>query len=407
MGILRLVAWVLFCSAIAVGSAAGYHLVTTTDEDSVGGFADGKVRLELVPGPKGLITMLTPVFPDDHTLSLLRNQLRTFAAFVEVDSFAAWLMVCPAQHLPALRAFLDGGLPDLPPALDDIVRVVADEACAPELEPRRFAALAFNDAEFVSGWLKQQLLKLACAHLVTTPYYLITDADTFFLNPFSAGDLFHKQECEGRSYTVCDKEHKISYRALSEMHDYVNGTQPHGKALWVHNSAATLQLPSPGPAVTRSIGVTPQILSRSLVAALAAHLDRLLAAEVWERVTWRAYLVSRLTDYFSLPKGEQLRGNTPWTEYNLYWVFAVHAGLWDRYHVHGQLQSVGANAWHSTEFDLWDPCANSVVDAWNPGLWGTVQSVVKVKGRPVSGEAIWKKLNPCVPDWRQRSSDLI
>lgn len=65
--------------------------------------------------------MLTPVFPDDHTLSLLRNQLRTFAAFVEVDSFAAWLMVCPAQHLPALRAFLDGGLPDLPPALDDIV----------------------------------------------------------------------------------------------------------------------------------------------------------------------------------------------------------------------------------------------------------------------------------------------
>ncbi len=49
--------------------------------------------------------------------------------------------------------------------------------------------------------------------------------------------------------------------------------------------------------------------------------------QVWERVTWRAYLVSRLTDYFSLPKDEQLRGNTPWTEYNLYWVFAVHAGL--------------------------------------------------------------------------------
>lgn len=48
---------------------------------------------------------------------------------------------------------------------------------------------------------------------------------------------------------------------------------------------------------------------------------------MWERVTWRAYLVSRLTDYFSLPKDEQLRGNTPWTEYNLYWVFAVHAGL--------------------------------------------------------------------------------
>lgn len=32
-----------------------------------------------------------------------------------------------------------------------------------------------------------QLLKLACGHLVTTPFYLITDADTFYLNPFSAG----------------------------------------------------------------------------------------------------------------------------------------------------------------------------------------------------------------------------
>lgn len=69
--------------------------------------------------------MLTPVFPDDHTLSLLRNQLRTFAAFVEVDTFAAWLMVSPAQQLPALRAFLDGELHDLPPALDDMVSALS------------------------------------------------------------------------------------------------------------------------------------------------------------------------------------------------------------------------------------------------------------------------------------------
>ena len=47
---------------------------------------------------------------------------------------------------------------------------------------------------------------------------------------------------------------------------------------------------------------------------------------MWERVTWRAYLVTRLTDYFARPKAEQQRGNTPWTEYNLYWVFAHHAG---------------------------------------------------------------------------------
>jgi hypothetical protein len=32
-----------------------------------------------------------------------------------------------------------------------------------------------------------QVLKLGCGHVVKTPYYLITDADTFFLNPFGAG----------------------------------------------------------------------------------------------------------------------------------------------------------------------------------------------------------------------------
>ena len=112
--------------------------------------------------------------------------------------------------------------------------LVTDEACVPELEPSRFAVIAFNDAVFIPGWFKQQvrlhlyhsaraatpeeagfdgqfhecpchtpldmqmcgtsapaaqLLKLGCAHLIETPFYLITDADTFYLNPFSAGEL--------------------------------------------------------------------------------------------------------------------------------------------------------------------------------------------------------------------------
>ncbi len=35
--------------------------------------------------------------------------------------------------------------------------LVADETCAPELEPRRFELIAFNDAVFVPGWFKQQV----------------------------------------------------------------------------------------------------------------------------------------------------------------------------------------------------------------------------------------------------------
>ena len=34
--------------------------------------------------------------------------------------------------------------------------LVTDEACVPELEPSRFAVIAFNDAVFIPGWFKQQ-----------------------------------------------------------------------------------------------------------------------------------------------------------------------------------------------------------------------------------------------------------
>ncbi len=74
---------------------------------------------------QGLLTVLTPVYPDSRTLGLLRNQLHTFATFADVESFAAWVLVAPADKVPALRAFLDAELPDLPPALDDTVSVHA------------------------------------------------------------------------------------------------------------------------------------------------------------------------------------------------------------------------------------------------------------------------------------------
>lgn len=63
------------------------------------------------------------MYPDEHTLSLLRNQLRTFAAFADVGSFAAWIMVTPAGKLASLQMFLDFELTTLPAAVSDKVSV--------------------------------------------------------------------------------------------------------------------------------------------------------------------------------------------------------------------------------------------------------------------------------------------
>lgn len=378
---------ILLAAVACLCVADAYHIDLDVSESSIDGFADANPKRQLVGSTKELLSILTPVYPDAHTLGLLRNQLRTFAAFADIGSFSTWIMVVPHAKAPAMETFLKAELPQLPPPLGDKIRVVSDESCAPELEEKRLEALALAEAQFVLGWQKQQLLKLACAHLVPTPFYLITDADTFYLNTFSAEDLFDTAGCSATTHITCDSRRTQSYRAKTEEQPYVSGAQ----GLWIRNSAATLQV-EPPTGVDMSIGVTPQIMSRAMVASMAAHLDTLLAHEVWERVTWRAYLVKKLTEYFARPKAEQSQSNTPWTEYNLYWCFAQHAGLWDRYHKEEVLQSVNTSVWHANEFEAWDPCKQRAVWKRNPhGFWATVQSVADIPG-----EQIWTKLEPCV-----------
>jgi Family of unknown function (DUF6492) len=66
------------------------------------------------------------------------------------------------------------------------------------------------------GWNKQQLTKLACARHISTPFYLITDADTFYMTAVSATDLVESGTCEATS-AVCDHKRTVSYRARNEL----------------------------------------------------------------------------------------------------------------------------------------------------------------------------------------------
>lgn len=63
------------------------------------------------------------------------------------------LSACETQAIPA-----DG--------LCAQMRVVADEACAPELRPWALRKIAGNEAGAIDGWYKQQLIKLSCSFTV-------------------------------------------------------------------------------------------------------------------------------------------------------------------------------------------------------------------------------------------------
>lgn len=47
------------------------------------------------------------------------------------------------------------------------MRVVGDEACAPELRPVALERIAGKHSRSVSGWIKQQVVKLACSGTIT------------------------------------------------------------------------------------------------------------------------------------------------------------------------------------------------------------------------------------------------
>lgn len=52
---------------------------------------------------------------------------------------------------------------------------VAEDKCVSEFHPRhRFMGIRDNGAAFFSGWTKQQIVKLACAKIVHTPFYLVS-----------------------------------------------------------------------------------------------------------------------------------------------------------------------------------------------------------------------------------------
>lgn len=342
-----------------------------------------------------LLTIMTPIFPDNRTLGLFHNQLRSANMYLNMDSFHEWLLVAPADQVDRLAAFLEDVLELLPCVLPSKIRIVADEVCAPELQPEKLTQIGarYNMNNPLSGWYKQQLIKLACSFTVQTPFYLLTDADTFFLSDMSAFDLMDQRACTIES-AVCDMEAKIQFRSRSELQGPVHGERQTG---WIVRSAAALQMP-PTPVNSRNqgMGVTPQTLSTSVVKHMAYYLEHNVTGE---GETWRTYLLDLMYHSMVWTPGNTTDGvwhdkifengyTSPvsWTEYDLYFGFSEHLGLWDRYHAHMYLQKEDANLWTREGLPDWKPCASK-----HKGYWAVVQSALNLKA-----STIWRRLAPCM-----------
>ena len=117
--------------------------------------------------------------------------------FVAPDIHACLYIGVPRHSSFALllQSFIIGHLPNLP-----VFTIVTDDECAPDV---RNATVKDNHEVPIPGWVKQQLLKLAAAGLMQTPYYMVMDSDVFFTKHCKAEDLFKVSACTNSSL-ICD-----------------------------------------------------------------------------------------------------------------------------------------------------------------------------------------------------------
>lgn len=212
-----------------------------------------------------------------------------------------------------------------------------------EIEPglRRFAD--------ISGWTRQQILKLAVSRHIDSPFYITFDADVICTHAIDAKLLLPG----GKALMQLMPKAAVPNR----LH-------------WWRASARILRLPKrldePGMAPT------PAILSTEACHRLLARLQRLAAPDSWIEM-----LVEPLRDRAwqqYLPWYKRLYR---WSEYSLYYLYCQDAGLIQRYHAIGGTERLppllSENCvWFDSEFERFD--AAQLFAETDPALFALVQS---------------------------------
>lgn len=195
--------------------------------------------------------------------------LPSFRTFMASDLAHELVVVVPHRDVRAV-------LRRLAPIVRMPLRVIDERDVVPHV------------SDSASGWTKQQVIKLAAAEVVHTPWFVTLDADVVAARPITRDFLLP------------------GGRAIWQQED----ASVHMD--WWQSSARVLHsdwVAQPGQA---AFGVTPAILHTATVRALIRRLELEYPSQ-----HWTATLM-------------QTQG---WTEYTLYWTHAMDTGAADRYYV--------------------------------------------------------------------------
>lgn len=170
-----------------------------------------------------------------------------------------------------------------------------------------------------TGWFVQQIIKLAAADHVDTPFYLTLDADVLCVRNVRYEDLIR----DGRAQVT------LHYK------DVHSG--------WYWWAEQVLGFERQEGEKGRTHGVTPAALSVEGVRSLCRYLrDR------------PSPLEAPAKDGGCGDCSYDLVRLLPWTEYTIYFSFLDHASLFDRHHFVSERPLYENCAWHEQEVEDWD-----------------------------------------------------
>lgn len=203
----------------------------------------------------------------------------------------------------------------------------------------------------VSGWHRQQIIKMAAPEWLQAPAWLTLDADVICTKPVGIGDLF----VDGRALMGID-----------------NVWQTPIYAGWSWGTREMLGMVA--PPLTFAGAVTPLIYVAPIMRALYQVLES-LHGRPWKDV---------LTDAKSAPHWHR-QGRT-WTEHMLYYAVAARTGMLRRFHALSGIDTpqwlICGGVWRNEDWADWDPAP--LFDRSTPGFFAVCSSYTGMPARLVA-----------------------
>ena len=248
-----------------------------------------------------------------HAGARLRLMLKSFGRGFERGAVEQFLIVCPDRDEEAIHQLIAQDAAECGITVANESEFFAACGLTASLDASRLTRM--------SGWQKQQIIKLEFSKICGTDFYLTLDSDIVQFRQAGVRDLFPDGE-RALAGVETAADYDRLYRAQFSV------LEQEAKTRYYEASQRLLGYQRPSERVGMFFSETPVVLHRSCVAEMLDHLESRQGKGIVEILA---------------EQGD-------WTEYSLYFLFLEMTGWLDRFYVCG-----GANDVLCLEKSVWQP----------------------------------------------------